>query len=129
MHGIFVFGLLGPKSKEGGHGDPFDNMGNWFSSFVNTDVKWFVLAIVASHIFSFFKNYIGKNEYTRSTPDKLMHEPYSRIVVLHLAIIGGGFIVQELGSSVGMLILLIIGKIIVDAKLHMRAHKKMEPHA
>ncbi|MFN4872929.1 MAG: DUF6498-containing protein [Akkermansiaceae bacterium] len=126
VHGIFVFGLLGPKNKEGGHGDPFENMGHWFSSFVNTDVIWFVLAIVASHIFSFFKNYIGENEYTRSTPDKLMNAPYGRVVVLHLAIIGGGFIVQELGSSVGMLILLIIGKIIIDAKLHLRSHQKLE---
>jgi len=126
VHGIFVFGLLGPKNKEGGHGDPFENMGHWFSSFVNTDVIWFVLAIVASHIFSFFKNYIGENEYTRSTPDKLMNAPYGRVVVLHLAIIGGGFIVQELGSSVGMLILLIIGKIIIDAKLHLRSHQKLK---
>ncbi len=126
VHGIFVFGLLGPKNKEGGHGDPFENMGHWFSSFVNTYVIWFVLAIVASHIFSFFKNYIGENEYTRSTPDKLMNAPYGRVVVLHLAIIGGGFIVQELGSSVGMLILLIIGKIIIDAKLHLRSHQKLK---
>jgi len=126
VHGIFVFGLLGPKNKEGGHGDPFENMGHWFSSFVNTDVIWFVLAIVASHIFSFFKNYIGENEYTRSTPDKLMNAPYGRVVVLHLAIIGGGFIVQKLGSSVGMLILIIIGKIIIDAKLHIKAHHKTQ---
>ena len=57
-------------------------------------------------------------------PAELMHSPYGRIVVLHLAIIFGGFAVQALGSSVGLLVLLIIGKIVIDASLHVRAHKK-----
>jgi hypothetical protein len=54
-----------------------------------------------------------------------MHAPYGRIVVLHIAIILGAFAIAAVGSSVGLLILLIIGKIIIDAKLHIRSHKKL----
>lgn len=124
VHGIFVFALLGPQKATGGDGDPFKNMGDWFGSFADSNIKWFVLAIIASHLFSYFHNYIGKGEYRRMKPDDLMSAPYGRIVVLHIAIIFGGFAVQAMGSSVGLLILLIIGKIIIDAKLHLRSHKK-----
>jgi hypothetical protein len=125
-HGVFVFAMLGPKTPAGGDADPFKKMADWFSSFPESDIKWFALAIMASHLFSFFHNYIGKGEFRKTTPPELMHAPYGRIVVLHLAIIFGGFVVQAMGSSVGMLTLLIIGKIIIDAKLHLRAHKKLE---
>ena len=126
VHGIFVFALLGPKKAAGGDGDPFKNMGDWFGSFPDSNIKWFVLAIIASHLFSYFHNYMGKGEYRRMTPADLMNAPYGRVIVLHFAIILGGFAVQALGSSVGLLMLLIIGKIIIDAKLHLRAHSKLE---
>jgi Family of unknown function (DUF6498) len=119
VHGVFVFVLLGPNKATGGNGDPFVNIGNWFVSFSDTNIIWSVLAIIASHLYSYFHNYIGKNEFTKSTPAKLMHE-------LHIVIILGAFAIQAIGSSVGMLILLIIGKIIIDAKLHLRSHRKLE---
>lgn len=124
VHGVFVFALLGSKGASTGMGDPFAIMSEWFKSLPSSSAKWFVLAIVASHLFSFFYNYLGKGEFRRSSPADLMDAPYGRIVVLHLAIIFGAFAVTALGSSVGLLILLIIGKIIVDAKLHLRSHKK-----
>jgi len=124
VHGIFVFALLGPKNPAGGDGDPFKNMGEWFQGFFNSDIKWFAIAIIASHFYSFFHNYIGKGEFRRMSAQDLMNAPYGRVVILHLAIIIGGFVVQALGSSVGLLTILIIGKIIIDAKLHLRAHKK-----
>lgn len=120
VHGLFVFVLLGSDSG----GDPFSSMGKWFGSFLNSDTKWFVLSICASHLFSYFYNYIGKGEFRRTTPGELMHAPYGRVVVLHLVIIFGAFAIAAIGSSVGILILLIIGKIMVDAKLHLRAHHK-----
>ena len=124
VHGIFVFALLSSKSATGGMGDPFVNMGNWFGSFLNSDIKWYVLSICASHLFSYFYNYIGKCEFRRTTPTELMHAPYGRVVVLHLVIIFGAFAIAAIGSSVGMLILLIIGKIMIDSKLHLKAHNR-----
>ncbi len=46
-----------------------------------------------------------------------MGQPYSRVIVMHIAIIAGGFITMSLGSLVGVLIIL---KTIIDIKLHLR---------
>ncbi len=124
VHGIFVFALLGNKSGAFGGGDPFDGMNEMVGSVFHSNSKWYVIAIISSHVFSFFYNYIGKGEFRKQSPAELMHAPYGRIVVLHMAIILGAFAIAAIGSSVGMLILLIIGKILIDAKLHLRAHKK-----
>ena len=56
---------------------------------------------------------------------QLMAAPYGRIVVLHIAILFGAFATMAFGNSVFLLILLIIGKIIIDAKLHLRSHSKI----
>ena len=86
---------------------------------------WAVLALVVSHLFSFFSNYLGKGEYRRTVVPALMIAPYGRIVVLHLAIIFGAFATMALGSPVYLLVILIIGKIILDWKFHQRAHRKL----
>ena len=126
VHGIFVFALLGQKSGALEAGSPISGMREITGNLLQSDIKWCVIAIIASHVFSFFHNYLGKGEYRKNTPSELMHAPYGRIVVLHIAIILGAFVITAMGSSVGMLILLIIGKIIIDAKLHLRSHKKLE---
>lgn len=125
VHGIFVFALLGQKSGVSGSSNPFEGMREMAGSVFGSNIKWFVIAIVASHVFSFFHHYIGKGEFRKLSPAELMHAPYGRIVVLHIAIILGAFAIAAIGSSVGMFILLIIGKIIVDAKLHLRMHKNL----
>jgi hypothetical protein len=126
VHGIFVFALLGEKSDALGAGSPISGMREMTGSLFQSDIKWCVIAIIASHVFSFFHNYLGKGEFRKNTPSDLMHAPYGRIVVLHIAIILGAFAITAIGSSAGMLILLIIGKIIVDAKLHLRSHQKID---
>ena len=77
-----------------------------------------IVAIAASHLFSCFNNLIAAGEYRRTHPMALMHRPYGRIVVLHVAIIVGGFLVELLGSPVLMLAVLIVLKIAMDLKLH-----------
>lgn len=55
-----------------------------------------------------------------------MAAPYGRIVVLHIAILFGALVITALGSPVFLLILLIIGKIVLDVKLHQRSHRKLQ---
>ena len=71
--------------------------------------------------------YLLKGEYATAKPKELMGKPYSRVIVLHIAIIAGGFFVMALGSPVPLLIVLIIGKIILDMKMHLREHRKAKP--
>lgn len=89
---------------------------------------WAILALLLSHGLSFALNYIGAGEYRRTTSRQIMAAPYKRIVVLHIAIIAGGFLVISLGSPLGLLLALVALKIGLDIMLHNRSHRK-DPHA
>jgi hypothetical protein len=56
-----------------------------------------------------------------------MAAPYSRVVVLHLAILFGGWGVMALGSPMPLLLLLIAGKIALDVSAHIKEHRKLAP--
>lgn len=116
VHGSFVFVLLGSSR---GIGAPSDAL-----TLFAGPLKWAILALVVSHGFSFFANYLGRRENLATTIPEQMAAPYPRIVVLHLAILFGAFAVQALGSPVALLAILIIGKTLLDLKLHRLAHQK-----
>jgi hypothetical protein len=82
-----------------------------------------LLALTASHGISFVVNFLGRREYTETTIQKQMAEPYSRIIIMHLTIIFGGFVVMGLGSSLPALLLLMGAKIVVDLRAHQRQRK------
>jgi hypothetical protein len=85
---------------------------------------WAILGLVVSHGVSFVTNYIGKNEYRRVGLMELMNQPYGRIVVMHLAILFGGFLVLALHSRTPALLLLVALKIGFDLRCHAREQKK-----
>ena len=55
----------------------------------------------------------------------LMHQPYGRVIVLHIAILGGGFLVMALGSPVAGLALLVVLKIALDVRAHLKQHTQL----
>lgn len=136
VHGLFVLAMF----KKGGEG--FGKGADWpcFLVFVQLllnvirqaysimppHMKLAMAALFASHGVSFVYNYLIKGEYAVSKVDKLMAEPYGRVVVMHIAILGGGFLAMSLGSPMGLLLALIVLKTAVDVKLHRRAHRKKE---
>lgn len=87
-------------------------------------MKLAILALFISHGVSFVYNYLLKGEYATAKPGELMGKPYSRVVVLHIALLAGGFLVLTIGSPVPLLIVLVIGKTILDVKMHLREHRK-----
>lgn len=118
VHGVFVFALFGHDELGGGFG-PFGPLGNLFSVFREQHLWWAVAALAASHLYSFFVNYIGHGEYRRTFVVWLMMQPYARVVVLHVAILFGGFIAMALGSNVGVLVILVVGKTVLDLHFHL----------
>jgi len=52
----------------------------------------------------------------------LMGRPYGRVMVLHVVIIGGGFLVQALGAPVAAIALLVVLKTGLDLVGHVREH-------
>lgn len=93
-----------------------------FLLFVKTPILEFLpnlalplFLLLLSHGFSFMANYIIPKEYLRAKANELMFAPYGRVVLMHVAIILGAF----LGLP---LVLLVLGKIIVDVKAHLQEH-------
>jgi hypothetical protein len=102
----------------------FINLGVRVLLAAPAEFLWACLALVLSHGVSFALIFIGRKEYTRVTIRQLMNAPYKRIVVMHIAIIAGGFLVVSLGSPLGLLLALVALKTAMDIMLHNRSHRE-----
>jgi len=138
VHGIFVFALPSFMSFGGGAacfdegisgGLPFaPGLGDTFCASPFGEVVWSNVwlaagALFLSHGASFFLNYLGKREYLTASAAKQMFAPYSRVVMLHLTIIFGAFIIAFLGAPIGALLVLVVLKTAFDLGLHLREHR------
>jgi hypothetical protein len=81
---------------------------------VTVDMAFALAGFFLLHLFEFFYFYISGREYLKTDPDKLMKEPYARVIVMHVTIIFGMMPVMLLGSPGPMLILLILIKTGID---------------
>jgi hypothetical protein len=114
-HGLVVLTFFG-KEKAGSVMSPY---------MIGT-----LTVLFLSHGVSFVRNYLIGGEYASVNLLKLMITgPYSRVVVMHIAVMAGAFGVMMLGSPLGGLAVLIVLKTAMDAKLHLWEHKKAKPHA
>jgi hypothetical protein len=82
-----------------------------------------VAALVASHGYSFVRNYLGRGEHRNVDPGRLMGRPYGRIVLVHLYVIVGGILVQALASPVAPLVLFVALKTAIDYLMHRRERR------
>jgi len=80
-------------------------------------------ALFVSHGVSFVQNYLLGREYASTTTMREMARPYARIVVLHVVIIVAAMPTVLLGSPLVMVLLLIVGKILLDLALHAKSHR------
>lgn len=118
VHGIFVL-VLGQGGMSGPGGDPLNALIGSFSG----ELLIPLLGLAASHGVSFFQNYVGKGEYRERTAPGQMAAPYGRIVILHVVLLFGGFVVMLLKSPWPLLALLVLIKIVVDLGLHAFSHR------
>ncbi|MEA1889483.1 MAG: DUF6498-containing protein [Pseudomonadota bacterium] len=82
---------------------------------------WLVFFI--SHGISFLQNFLGRQEYKNITVGKQMHEPCQRIIFMHFVIIIGAGLTGILGDSTVVLLLVMIAKIAVDVRAHLKERK------
>jgi hypothetical protein len=127
VHGVFVFvlpfmfGFTADRSSFPiGGGGRTDVMGP--IDFGPVVVGAIALAI--SHGVSFFWNYLGRAEYLTVSPVAQMFSPYGRLLVLHLTIVFGAAVVAVLGSPIGLLLILVVGKTMLDLFFHVREHRR-----
>ena len=95
------------------------------STSVYEESFWPLMALGASHFYSFVVNYLGRGEFRRVTVGSLtFQQPFARVVLLHLAIFISGFFFVLLGSPLPLLVLLVIGKTALDLLFHLRERER-----
>ena len=83
-----------------------------------------LLVLCLSHGYSFVANFLGRGEYKNKKLNKQMSEPYGRIILMHLVIIFGGALSMSVGEATPALVMLIVAKIAVDVRAHLREHRE-----
>jgi hypothetical protein len=126
VHGIFVVTMFG-GGMHGRHG--FPTVSTFWNVMRENELSWAILGLAVSHGVSFVTNYIGKGEYQRVGLQQLMSQPYGRIMVMHFAILFGGFLVMALHSPTPALLLLVALKTAFDLGSHVGERKKFGPVA
>ena len=118
-HGVFVFSLFG------GEFDTDPTLQLTLKLVMEYQLLWPVLALFVSHLVSLMINYFYKGEFRTAKVKQMMKKPYGRVLVLHLGIIFGGFLLQKLDDPLPGLIVLIVIKIIFDLRAHSREHQQL----
>ena len=119
VHGVLVVAFFGPKGIQ-----PFDLLTAVPAAIRANQLGWGLLSLIASHGFSFYWNYVKNGEYQRASLQALMGQPYGRVIVLHLTVLFGGWIVMLLGSPVGALLVLVALKTAADWRGHRAERRK-----
>ncbi len=121
VHGVFVVALFGgglaPRAG-------FPGPDTFWRIAHEHHLSWAILGLAVSRAISFGTNYLGNGEYKRASVQQLMGQPYGRIVVLHVAILGGAFLMVALHSPTVGLLLLVALKIAFDLRGHFAERKK-----
>ena len=111
VHGAFVVSLFGEPGR-----------GPLTGFYTDVPVEGLV-ALVLSHGASFVLNYLGRGEWRAATPMVEMFKPYGRVVLLHVVLLAGGFLIQSTGAGVLALALLVGLKTALDLGVHLAGHR------
>ena len=114
-HGVFVVSLFGDAL---GGADP---EAAWAAGGGLTGPG--VVALVLSHGASFVMNYLVGGERRTAAAGAEMFKPYGRVVLLHVVVLVGGFLVEATGAGVLALALLVGLKTALDLAVHLAAHR------
>jgi len=131
VHGVFVvmlFGTseLGREVMNGGLLGPLQQM---LGRLITDRDGWLaMLAIVAAQLVAFVRWSIETRELPTPLKD-LMGAPYGRIVVLHITLIAGGFLVMSLHAPVLGALLLVTLKLAYDLISLKREPRMQAKHA
>lgn len=111
VHGVFVWVMFGQGLENvSGVPDPFNVPAFVGSLFAAEPTLWASVATMVGWQIVLFVIYLYRREYRDTDPMSQMMAPYGRIVVLHLTIIFGGFVVLSLGQPVFAVALLALLK-------------------
>ena len=114
--GLFCFvhgGAIGSIFMDGAY--PISLIGE-------TQLRLTLIGLFLSHTLSFLVNFVGGREYENRDVSAQMHQPYRRILIMHIVVLIGGALVQFLGAPIYALLVLIALKTGIDLKSHRDEH-------
>jgi hypothetical protein len=118
VHGVFVNSLFNSGPDRGG-----EVLALVQALAAAPGLAGATLLLALSHGWSFVAHVLSAPRESREQDlRKIMMRPYGRMVVLHIAILVGGFAVTALDTPVAALVVLILLKIALDLGLHNRAN-------
>jgi len=117
VHGVLVFIMFGiPKIN-----NPQTNSLPWIWEQPGF---WVAIAgLFLHHFVSYLIHFILAEEYKHQTMNYLFWAPYGRVVVLHIVTLLGGIFIAKTGEPIWALIFLVVVKIVIDLKFHIRSHQ------
>lgn len=118
-HFIFIYALFIREGAEFPMGSAVDALGGLLAPLVPA-----LAALVISHGVSFVTNFLRGRELEGRSASSQMTEPYRRVVILHLTIIFGGWMILNLGAPLWALVLLVVLKSGTDLWAHRREHAR-----
>lgn len=119
-HGFFLYTIFAPAELR------HEPLREAARTILATDGMMLAIAALAvSHLVSFVGNFLIGGEYAKVDLGRLTKLPYTRIILLHVAIVIGGGAAMVLGQPVLALALLVVLKIVVDALAHVREHRAL----
>ncbi|NQU99270.1 MAG: hypothetical protein HQ538_00905, partial [Parcubacteria group bacterium] len=104
----------------------FDKLSTVLSMLNTSNLKYGALALLVSHLFSFFFNYLIKERKNKLVLEKALVQPYKRLGAFGLALCLSGIIAALLPSTdkmefgAAVLLGIVVAKIIVDVVFHIR---------
>ena len=127
-HGVFVLIAL-PLMFTSFSGGAEPTAGDVVAALDLGTMAWALLVLVISHGASFLFNWLWGGERLTSTPAAQMMAPYGRVVVLHVTIVIGAFVVAILGQPIGALLVLVVLKTIADLAGHLAERRHADERA
>lgn len=107
VHGTFVVALFGGEAGGDTMGELSGAAANLFAQ--QPQLYLGLLSIIAWQVVQFVR-FIASGEVKRTNPMALMAQPYPRIIILHLTIIFGGFLLMALNEPVAGLVVMALVK-------------------
>jgi len=87
-----------------------------------------ILSMIAFQFYDYITLFIQTGQYKQpGIKGKIMSSPYKHIVVIHIAIILGAFLALALKTPIAILVIVIIGKTLIDLKAEKRKTELPSP--
>lgn len=107
-HLVFALSLAGDFARTDGQGDV------WTRTFGDGGFWLAVLAIAVLHVISQIRDWWVKRAWRDASPMLEMFRPYGRIVVLHVTVLFGAWLMLALHAPAWTVLLLCLGKTVLE---------------